>query len=320
MFKADQPIFPNTFQKNMLLNGIPVRQDLLYANSKGEEKPKLREAAEKRLSKLQSPLVGLLGAGEVVLYTASGMAPMNALEQYLFGYMGKNLSRVTLIFTNTRILAFRVDRYGDWRQTVRGCRYSDLSSIKITGMLSRYAKLKFHNGKKVNYWGLSGTEANALKQILAPVHAGSAAELTGDSEMSAYCPSCWKILNKGVYECASCHQVFKSESSLMWRALIPGGAYFYARQRGLGILHAVIDGLLSLDLLFAFFSAAAVRETARPSRSDAWAGVAYLALLVILEKMVAFYHARKLLREFLPVEGTSQRDLAKAAATGTGIV
>jgi hypothetical protein len=33
--------------------------------------------------------------------------------------------------------------------------------------------------------------------------------------------------------------------------------------------------------------------------------------------MVAFYHARKLLREFLPIEGTSQRDLVKAAS-GTG--
>jgi hypothetical protein len=319
MFKGDQPIFPNTFQKNMLLNGIPVRQDLLYANAKGEEKPKLREAAEKRMSKLQSPLLGLLGPGEVVLYTASGMAPMNPLEQYLFGYMGKNLSRVVLIFTNTRILAFRVDRYGEWRQTVRGCRYSDLNSIKIAGTLSRYMKLKFHSGRKVIYWGLGRTEANALGQILTPVHAASAGELTSDARMNAYCPSCWKILKKGIYECDSCHQVFKNESSLMWRALIPGGAYFYAQQRGLGILHAVIDGLLSLDLLFAFLSAAAVRETARPSRSDAWAGVVYLALLVTIEKMVAFYHARKLLREFIPVGGTSQRDLAKAAAIGGSV-
>jgi hypothetical protein len=100
----------------------------------------------------------------------------------------------------------------------------------------------------------------------------------------------------------------------MWRALIPGGAYFYARQKGLGILHAVVDGVLNLDLLLAFFATAAPRSSAGSPRADAWAGVAYLALLVFLEKLVAFYHARKLLREFLPIQGTAQNELAKAAA------
>jgi hypothetical protein len=178
-------------------------------------------------------------------------------------------------------------------------------------------KLNFHSGKKVVYWGLSGGEANALKQILAPVHAASLTEQSANPEMKSYCPSCWKPLEKGVYECASCHQAFKSESSLVWRALIPGGAYFYAQQKGLGALHALIDGILSLDLVIAFISAAGAQGKTGVSRADSWAGVVYLALLVVLEKMIAFYHARKLLREFLPIEGTSQRDLVKAAS-GTG--
>src|SRR6185312_14598142 len=70
MFKLDQQLFPNTFSRVSSFNAIPVREDILFANAKGEEKAGLRKAAQKRLSQLGAPLKKLLSLDEIVLFTA----------------------------------------------------------------------------------------------------------------------------------------------------------------------------------------------------------------------------------------------------------
>src|SRR5215469_6777925 len=124
MLKSDQPILPNTFPKTSFLGSVPTREDVLFANYKGEENARIREAAKERIGKLGVALSRLLTKDEVVLFTATGSAPMNALEIYTLGSMGRNASRVTLVFTQQRVLAFRVDRQGNWRGSVRGCAYT----------------------------------------------------------------------------------------------------------------------------------------------------------------------------------------------------
>ena len=71
---ADQPIFSNSFPKNSLLGSIPVREDVLFANYKGEEKAGIRERAKERIRKLEPALQKLLARDEVVLYTAAASA------------------------------------------------------------------------------------------------------------------------------------------------------------------------------------------------------------------------------------------------------
>jgi len=318
MLKADQPIFPNTFPKTSFLDSVPAREDVLFANSKGEENVRIREAAKERIGKLSTPLSKLLTKDEVVLYTAAATAPMNALETYTLGSMGRNVSRVTLVFTQERILAFRVDRHGKWRSSVRGCPYADLSSMKVGGWLPRYMQLRFNGGTKISFGNLRRGEAKTLKQLLPLLQQSAAGQLSGKLDMASYCPTCSAELTPRVYECGNCHQLFRSESSLWWRALIPGGAYFYAKQSGLGTLHAIADTLISLDLLIAAMTLTSGLVRGRLTGDDLTgteAAFEYIFALTALEKLIAVYHARRFIREFIPIDGTSHQEELQAAST-----
>jgi len=312
MPKADQPIFPNTFPKASVPDSVPIREDVLFASYKGEENARIREAAKERITKLSAPLTRLLMKDEVVLYTAAASAPMNALETYTLGSIGRNACRVTLVFTQQRILAFRVDAQGNWRDSVRGCAYSDLSSTKIGGWLPRYVQLKFDGGAKISFGNLRRGEAKTLKQVLPVLEASVAGQLSGKPNMVPYCPACSAELTPRVYECGNCHQLFRNESSLWWRALIPGGPYFYAKQSGLGTANAISDTLFTLGLLTV---AITVVSSATKDLASMEAALAYLLVFTILEKLVAVYHARRFVREFIPIEGTSQQQNLRAAST-----
>jgi hypothetical protein len=313
MLKADQPIFPNTFPKTSFLDSVPTREDVLFANCKGEENARIREAAKERIGKLSAGLSKLLTKDEVVLYTAAASAPMNALETYTLGSMGRNASRVTLVFTQQRILAFRVDRQGNWRSSVRGCAYPDLSSTKIGGWLPRYLQLRFNSGTKISFGNLRRGEAKTLKQVLPMLQQSAAGQLSGKSDMVPYCPTCSAELTPRIYECGNCHQLFRNESSLWWRALIPGGAYFYAKQGGLGTAHAIGDTFLTLYLLVV---AGVVLSGATKDPNGTESALAYIFVLAALEKLIAVYHARRFIREFIPIEGTSHQQNLEAASTG----
>src|SRR5215469_4797091 len=323
MLKADQPIFPSTFPRSSLLGSIPVREDVLFANSKGEEKASIRERAKDRIRKLEPALQKLLTKDEVVFYTAAATAPMNGLETFTLGSIGRRVSRVTLVFTEKRILAFRVDSHGNWRSSVRGCAYADTSSIEAGGFFSSYLRLKFRGGKSVGFPNLGRGEAKTLKQILPVVQQSAAGQLGGLPEMVLYCPTCSNVLTPGVYECGNCHQLFRSESSLWWRALIPGGAYFYARQSGLGTLHAIADSILSLDLLVVLGTLIAGVSAGKlfgPALTETEVALLYLFVLTSLEKLIAVYHARRFIREFIPIEGTShQQRIQAASASPSGL-
>ena len=115
--------------------------------------------------------------------------------------------------------------------------------------------------------------------------------------------------------------MFRNESSLFWRVLIPGGAYFYAGQSGLGVLHAIVDSLISLDLLMVgitLFSGIASGKLVDAALSDTEAAFVYVLAVTILEKLVAVFHARRFIREFIPVEGTSHQQKLQAAGTSLG--
>lgn len=322
MLKADQPVFPNTFPKASFLGSISTREDVLFANYKGEENARIREAAKERIGKLSAAISKLLTKDEVVLYTASASAPMNALETYTLGSMGRNASRVTLVFTQERILAFRIDRQGNWRESVRGCAYADLSSTKVGGWLPRYLQLKFKSGTKISFGNLRRGEAKALKQVLPILQQSAAGQISGKAGMVPYCPTCSAELTPRVYECGNCHQLFRNESSLWWRALIPGGAYFYAKQGGLGTLHAIVDSFITLDLLIVastLIAAVSSGKLAGTALTESEIGFAYIFILAALEKLVAVYHARRFIREFIPIDGTShQQNLQAAGTTATG--
>jgi hypothetical protein len=290
--------------------GIPTRIDVAFTNKAGVEKGGIRKSAEKTLMLLAPALRQLLRPNEFVLYTAAASAPMSGLEQYTFGYFAQFVSRVTLVFTNLRILAFRVDTKGKWRNSLRGCALGDIKSGKISGWISASLKLQYANGKKESYWAIKSRDKAKLKVIVPRLLEANAGEQTPAQAMQPLCPICAAVLVAKQYECNGCGQKFRNEDSLWWRTFIPGGAYFYAKQGGMGVLHAVVDSFVFLEFLLIAIGIAIGGPAERTQ--DAWIAVAWIAFLLLFERSIALWHARRFVREFIPIEGTARSQGAAA--------
>jgi hypothetical protein len=291
------------------IEGVPTRTDVAFSDKSGKEKKAVRQVAEKALKMLGPALRRLLARDEFVVYVANACAPMGPLEQYTFGYFAQFVSRVTLVFTNQRVLAFRVNSDGKWRDSVRGCALGDMRSAKTSGWIVGYLKMQYASGKKESYWAMKSRDRAKLQVVLPKLMAdGNPGRGQG---MQPLCPSCGAALVERQYACSGCGQKFRSEESLWWRTFIPGAAYFYARQTGMGVLHAITDGFLMLYLLMMAFGSFAT--TATDKKQDAWIAVAFIAFLMLVERCIALFHARRFVREFLPEEGTAHGAMAAAA-------
>jgi hypothetical protein len=315
MFKLDQQLFPNTFSRVSSFNAIPVREDILFANAKGEEKAGIRKAAQKRLSQLEAALQKLLSQDEIVLFTARAQMPMSGLEQYSLGWFAQIVGLVTLVLTNKRLLSFRVNRDGSWRENVRSCAYGDIKDAKFAGFITHCATLNYADGAKEKYWGIDRAAKKMLRLLLPTLLQASSQERTATKAMVSLCPVCTAQLRSRSYECQSCGQKFRDESPLPWRIVIPGGVYFYARQNGLGMVHALVDAIFMLETLalsIVFATSVGIQ------RQNAAIALGYWAVLLLIEKAVAFGHARKFLREFIPIAGTSRAAMPKLSAATAG--
>ncbi len=320
--------------------GVPMRTDVAFTDNSGVEKKAIRTAAEKTLARLGPALQRLLARDEFVVYVCGACAPMGPLEQYTFGYFAQFISKVTLVFTNQRVLAFRVNSDGAWRQSLRACSLGDIRSAKPTGLIVGYLKLEYADGKKESYWALKSRDRAKLKDMLPKLM--SAGTPAGNRRaMQSLCPTCGAALIERHYSCAACGQKFRSEESLWWRTFIPGAAYFYAKQTWMGVMHAISDGIIFLYFMlmvaaaFAQSSAHSVSATAARGATAAhgamsataahgagaaadrtanlWIAVGVFAAILIFERSIALFHARRFLREFIPIDDPAGMSMTATA-------
>jgi hypothetical protein len=290
------------------IEGVPTRIDVAFTDKDGVEKKGIRKETEKLLKNLSPALQRLLAADEFVIYLAGACAPMRGVEQYTFGYFAQFVSQVVLVFTNKRLLAFRVNHKGEWRKSLRGCSLGDIQSAKATGWIVRYLRLQYGNGKKESYWNVKSRDKAKLRVLLPKLVQAGGGQARGQA-MHPICPTCAADLVERHYECAGCGQKFLNEESLWWRSFIPGGVYFYAKQSGMGVLHAIGDSMVSLYLLLVFVGAFAVKPA---QRQEVWVGMAVIAFVVLFERSIALFHARRFIREFIPIDGSVRMVAATA--------
>jgi predicted RNA-binding Zn-ribbon protein involved in translation (DUF1610 family) len=302
MLRADTVIYETaaSMPRVQPVEGVRTRIDIAFTNKAGIEKKAIRKDAEKMLKKLAPALQRLLTQDEFVVYLAGACAPMSGVEQWTFGYFAQFVSRVVLVFTNQRLLAFRVNHNGDWRKSLRGCALGDVQSAKLSGWLVRYLKLQYANGKKESYWALKLRDKAKLAAMLPKLLEASAGAQTHAQAMQPLCPACAAVLVERQYECRACGQKFRSEDSLWWRSFIPGGGYFYAKQNGMGVLHAIFDTFITIDFLMVIFAAFAAKS--KDKTQDFWIGVAFITFILLFERLVALWHARRFVREFIPID------------------
>lgn len=317
MLRADAPVLDTSSVLPVVqsIAGVPTRTDVAFTNKSGVEKRAIRKEAEKHLKKLAPVLLRLLQKDEVVLYVAGGCAPMTGVEQYTFGIFAQFVSRVTMVFTNMRVFAFRVEHNGNWRESLKVCALSEIASAKASGViLTRYLKLTYANGKKESYWALKQRDKVKLKTLMAKLVEPPTGAARYGQGMRPVCPTCFSDLAEGHYECSPCGQRFREEHSLWWRSFIPGAVYFFAKQTGMGILHAIFDSLVTLEVVI--LTIGTFTMTRAEKGQDYWVGAGFIVLLWLFERSVALWHARRFVREFIPIPGTSRAGQTMSMTAG----
>lgn len=307
----DLPIHSQRFAQITARNGIAIREDSLWANHNGDEKPRLRKRAEKALDNLQEPLKKILEADEVVLYVMPAQAPISVVQQLTLGWMTYYVTKSMLVITNRRLLAFNVKAksFGQWQwgRRVRSVRFGDLAEATLKGLLSRYVQLRYADGRKEKYWGLRGADGKKLRRILEVAMPMRAAEATPARGPVSLCPSCFAGLQPAQEKCLQCGQLFATTSEMWKRSILfPGGGYFYVGQTGLGILDAFAESMLIGIIAFFLLIAAGLPEPvgdlepySGPAIAVIVAGV--FGAFLVLEKLVTGLHARHFVQDFYPL-------------------
>ncbi len=116
---ADLRIHDNQVARIGKIDGMSVRNDVLFTNDKGEDQTQIQKRNERALQKLVPALQRVLLPTETVLYIAQARSPLTTVEQLTAAWWTALLAASAIVITNKRILFFPVKRDGSWRESVR---------------------------------------------------------------------------------------------------------------------------------------------------------------------------------------------------------
>jgi len=231
----------------------------------------------------------------------------SGIDRFFLGWHSYYLAPAVLIFTNRRLLHILVNHQGAWKRSVRNARWGDFEEVNVKGWLAAKLQVKYKDGKKEIYWGLTSGDGKKIKLILEALLPQAASETSPTLTMTSLCPECLTPLTPDVYECVQCHLKFKDERAALKRTLlIPGGGFFYTGHPFLGLGHALMDLILLLLVVFWGLAAAGVVTPTQDSggapmeRGAIMMTFLILALLLAAHKALSARVARNLVRNFIP--------------------
>jgi hypothetical protein len=318
MAKPEFPIHTEIVPQIGMAANVRIREDVAFASHKAKVHNGQRRRAEKLIAKLQLPLQRFLQPDEVVFHVARMQAPVNLLDQFTFGILIYSVTTIVVVATNKRLLRFRTTRSGNWDNGFRACAWSDIRDVEVKGWVGKIMWVHYKDGTKEKYWGLRRFDALAMKKTISALLQESAAEIGPSGKMHSFCPECAAVLTAGVYECAHCKLLFKNERAMRWLALVPGGAYFYCKRIGLGILDLLGESYLLL-LAFLFLTVAILTIGAPPADNEdvtgyeAWVMVGIIGFALMLEVAITIHHCNRLVRDFIPAGRKAEGGAAAAA-------
>ena len=307
---ADLPIHDNKLARTAIIDGISVRNDILFTNDKGEDKRSIQKRSQKALQKLLPALQRVLLPAETVLYIVRAQSPLTVLEQLTAGWWTRLLAASAIVITNKRLLFFPVKRDGSWKASVRSLHWGDLEEVKPNGLLVRNVTFKSKDGTKTTYTNFRRADAKKIAAIATALLPAASGEMTATHGFVQLCPDCRDALTDSQYFCSGCGLTFKNEKTMVRRSIVlPGGGYFYTGHPLVAIIPAIVEGVLVLELLVLLF-AGLTSPRAVPNFLSA---VLILGVVWSLETAVTILHCRRYIREYIP----EKRDPAQARQEAT---
>ena len=302
------PVHPGQSPRISSHFGVPVREDVAFANHKGVEKSGIRKTTEKLLDKLQEPLRKFLEPDEAVFCIARAQMMPSGVEQLFLGWHAMFLMPGVVVLTNRRLFHLLVERNGTWKRSLRSARWGDFEEAKAKGLLGARLTAKYRDGRKETFSALAGGDAKKIQLLLQTFLPAAAGETSSALSIASLCPDCRSPLTRGVYECPRCRMAFKDEKTAVQRSwLIPGGGFFYTGHALLGVFHGIAEGILLLAALYWLlvgFGVVAQEPSPGEAALDKVAALVVLAVfagILVVHKLVMASVAKKQVRNYLPV-------------------
>ena len=207
------------------------------------------------------------------------------------------LAACAIVFTDKRVLFFPVKNGGGWRESVRAVSWGDLEEVKPKGVLAKVVTFQFKDGTKATYTAIPRGEAQKIAAVAQSFLPASAGQITSVQGLVQLCPDCRNVLTPGQYACLACGLTFKNEKTMMIRSiLLPAGGHFYTGHTLMGILPAIVEVFLLLDILIVLFAGQAAPE----GKTALLPGLTILVVFWAIESAVTILHCRRFVREFIP--------------------
>jgi hypothetical protein len=291
MCQADEST-PTT-QEFRSLSGLPVDTRTLFAAPEGVDAKGVEVRKSGLLAKM-SFLRKFLQEQERVLFVTTGYAPSTTGEFLtLAAGLREAVKRVVFVFTDRRLFCIPVTWRHGYRGMVTQAWYADCKSIRVEGSA---LVLEYASGKQEKFPTIPWADRPLIAQIPTNADhapAGDADEHTAPRERHHLCPQCTGVLTPRVWACPSCGFEFKTEREAHIQALaIPGGAYFYANHLVIGTVVSAVESYLMI-LMFV----GGLRWVRGLTDGQL---LALATVLLLMEKLVSRYHARREMAQFIP--------------------
>lgn len=280
---------PEIIPQDRPISGLPVDTDLLFADKNGNYKASIEKRRTKLLHKLGF-LQDFLDGDERIVFVTTGCSPASALEQYTIGYLWITLiKRALFVFTNKRILHIPTTTKYEYRGSIAQILYQDCQKLFVKGSTLHAV---YRTGKKEQFFGIPRNDGAVIRRMnIAAPEPAEPSERPGRNHL---CPRCAHVQNSEPGTCPGCGLAFKTTAEAMkYSVLFPGGGYFYTRHPLMGVLDAIGESYLTLLMLVALAGTVLRSPEAAPA-------FVLIGAILVLEKLITIYHAKKFVAEFIP--------------------
>ncbi len=274
--------------------GLPVDTQMLFAGPEGGCAKDV-EVRKTRLLAKMSFLGKFLQENERVLFVTTAYASSTTGEFLtLCAGLREAVKRVVFVFTDRRLFCIPATWRHNYRGMVTQAWYADCKSLRVEGAT---LVLEYVSGKQEKYLTIPAGDRPLLMQIPTNADSGAAAgDADGHSaprERHHLCPRCTGVLTPRVWTCPHCGLVFKTEREAHLQALaIPGGGYFYANHLVVGTITSAVESYLMI-LMFV----GGLRWVRGLTDGQL---LAFAFVLLLTEKLISRYHARREMAQFIP--------------------
>ena len=272
--------------------GLPVDKKILFSNHKGIPKKRIEKRQRKLFVKL-GPIKPFLKRNEHILLVTTGYAPLSSLGNYLTGFAFSYLKRSLFVFTNLRIIHVPTTPSYNYKNSLAQIAYAGCQSITLKRGTLVVQYTKQHRIDKFN--AIAVQERRKIRALLKKniPASGTKCHLAGRMHL---CPRCGRRLVEKKFECDNCQLDFKGRvTGALLGIVVPGGGYFYVRQRLIGAIAAVLEIFLLIYSVFLI----------RDFYNQVPVNMVYLVAVPVLYlyvKLAAIIHSNHFIADFIPTK------------------